>query len=133
MTNRTIIAAIGVATLAGCAAPPDTYDVSAADLRERIVNGHYEKGSVKNFSSHAIVPRSIGDDRIEWQIRSDSGAGFRCESQLAPANDDGTRTRIATECGGDTGSSNDMYMEVAEHSVEKLIESTLTGKPYVKD
>lgn len=131
--HRTMFAAFAVTLLAGCSAPPDTYDFSVADMRERIVNGSYQKGSVKNYSSHNIVPSAIPGDRIEWQIRADSGAGFRCESQLVSANEEGTQTRIATECGGDTGSGSDMYMEKAEHSVEKLIESTLTGKPYVKD
>lgn len=98
-----------------------------------MVNGTYAKGSIQNFSSHNITPSSIGEGRVEWQIRmDDSSTGFRCESRLTPANDEGTRVRIVSQCADALGKSDSLYLEGARRSLERLIESNLTGKPYVK-
>lgn len=131
--KKQVFAVLAVAVLAGCSAAPDTFDFSVADAQERIVNGTYPKGSIKGFSSHNITPSSMGEGKIEWQIRMEGGVGFRCESQLTPANDEGTRTRVVSQCGQDTGDEQNMYIEAARRSLERLIEANLTGKPYVKE
>ena len=131
--TKIVVAALGLLALTGCSAAPDIYDFAVADAQERLVNGTYPKGSIQNFSSHNITPSSVGEGRIEWQIRMDDGnVGFRCESQLTPANDAGTQVRIVSQCGQDTGDSDNMIVEAARRSLERLIESNLTGKPYVK-
>lgn len=131
--KKTVSTALGLLALTGCAAAPDTYDFTVADAQERMVNGTYAKGSIQNFSSHNITPSSIGEGRVEWQIRmDDSSTGFRCESRLTPANDEGTRVRIVSQCADALGKSDSLYLEGARRSLERLIESNLTGKPYVK-
>lgn len=128
-----VVAALSSLALTGCSAAPDTYDFKVADAQERLVNGTYAKGSIQGFSNHNIKPASIGDGQIEWQIRMDDGStGFRCETQLTPANDEGSQAKIVSQCFDHMGKTDSLYIEGARRSLERLIESNLTGKPYVK-
>ncbi|HMO73948.1 MAG TPA: lipoprotein [Sphingopyxis sp.] len=128
--HRIIFAAFGAAALAGCSAAQSTYELSVAEAQERLVNGTYEKGSIKGFSNHNITPRSVNEGRIEWQIRMDDGTtGFRCETLLGPANVEGTQAHVVSQCFDHRGKSDDMYIEGARRSLERLIAANLAGKP----
>lgn len=127
MTMRRVAALIAL-TLAGCAGAQETFDLSVADARQRILDGTYPKGSIANFSSHNIRPTAAGEDRITWKIVTDDGLGFPCESTLTPANAEGTQALVKTECATD----NNPLVEEAKRSLKRLIDSVLTGKPYSK-
>ena len=116
---------MAAAALAGCSGGNVEYDMSAAEVRGKLLSASFEKGIVPGFSSHNVMVRELseGNGAIEWSLLSDGGNGMYCPIVIKPVDEEGKRTRVANDC------RKDMLGRMAAPHLDELVDATLTGRP----
>jgi hypothetical protein len=121
-----MLCALSALALAACSAGGNhEYDMSASEVRSKLLSASFKKGLIPGFSSHNVKVHqsSEGNGAIEWLVMTDGENGMYCPIVLKPAGEDGKRTQVVNDC------RDDMLGRTAAPHLDELVDATLTGRP----